>query len=117
MIAFHRPSATNERVLRPFTARLAIRTSLESKRGWSASPQPVSGRLSGCFCAIVESPASHTVIGGARNALSKPVANRLPRRRLRIGRRESYISGESIGRRADVPLLPRVGARLAHASH
>jgi hypothetical protein len=39
---------------------------VESKHGWSASPHPVSGRLSACFRAIVESPASQTVIGWAR---------------------------------------------------
>src|SRR6476646_9067617 len=116
MIAFQRPSATNERVLRPFMARLAIRTALESKQGWSASPHPVSGRLSGCFCAIVESPASHTVTGGARKAMSRTVANKTPRRRVRLGMRESYTGPEPIGRlRCRRLLAPR--ACLPHASH
>src|SRR5215212_1417973 len=66
----HRFCSMKVRVLRPFCARFSILTAPSLKSFGSASPQPVSGRFSGSFFAIVESPARKIVTGSFARALA-----------------------------------------------
>src|ERR1044071_1143315 len=68
MSACQRPSAMKVFVLRPFAARLSMRTFCSSKRFCNCSPQPVSGRLFSALFAAVESPAMKTVTGSLASA-------------------------------------------------
>src|ERR1044071_3014382 len=68
MSACQRPSAMKVFVLRPFAARLSMRTFFSSKRFCNCSPQPVSGRLFSALFAAVESPAMKTVTGSLASA-------------------------------------------------
>jgi hypothetical protein len=81
----------NVRVLRPFIARFAIRTSPARKNWPNDSPQPVSGRLSGCFSAIVESPAIQIVIGSGASASdgARTSASETPRSRASFVMRQN----------------------------
>src|SRR5450759_5007805 len=114
-MACHEPSSMKLRVLLPFFARLSTRTRSSAKKPCSRSPHPVSGRFSGSFGAIVESPTRYTVMGSERaEAASRTSSGRtrrlMPRSRRRHEREldEARLVRSMVDALNGFPVIPRL---------